>query len=57
MATIRKRGGKWQVQVRRQGMHPASRSFALKSDAARWARQTETEADRKGVLDARIGLV
>ena len=46
MATLRKRGTKWQVQVRRKG-HPAiSRSFVRKADAELWARQMEAKADR-----------
>jgi integrase len=54
MASIRKRGDKWQVQVRREGMLPVSRSFTLLDDAQRWARHVETEADRKGlILDQR----
>jgi len=46
MATFRKRGGKWQVQVRRKGAPPASKSFLLRSDAVRWAQQMEAQADR-----------
>lgn len=49
MATIRKRGDKWQVQVRRKGVPPLSRSFFLKADAQAWARQIELEADRSGL--------
>ena len=41
MATIRKRGKKWQVQVRRQNWPPASRTFATSSDAKHWALQQE----------------
>lgn len=46
MATIRKRGAKWQVQVRRAGCRPVSRSFHVLRDAQAWARQTELQADR-----------
>ncbi|MBF9235004.1 tyrosine-type recombinase/integrase [Microvirga alba] len=46
MATIRKRGDKWQVQVRRNGSPSLSRSFFHKADAQAWARQVELEADR-----------
>ena len=46
MATIRKRGTKWQVQIRRHGFPSISRSFSRKSDAAEWARHWETKADR-----------
>lgn len=47
MATIRKRGERWQVQVRRKGQPAASRSFLQKSDALLWARFMEAEADRR----------
>ncbi|MEI8154721.1 MAG: site-specific integrase [Hyphomicrobiales bacterium] len=46
MATIRKRGGKYQVQVRRQGVGSTSKSFHTLKDAETWARQTEIQADR-----------
>ncbi len=46
MATVRKRGDKWQVQVRKAGRPPISRSFKHKSDAETWARQVENEIDR-----------
>lgn len=49
MATIRKRGARWQVQVRRKGNTAASRSFLRKADAELWARQMEAEADRNGL--------
>jgi len=46
MATIRKRGLRWQVQVRRDGTRPVSKSFVVKDDAVRWARQQELAVDR-----------
>lgn len=46
MASLRFRNGKWQVQVRRYGHSPQAKSFQSKSDAQRWARQTEAELDR-----------
>ena len=46
MATIRKRGARWQVQVRRQGIQCISRSFLLRADAEAWGRQKEVELDR-----------
>ena len=49
MASIRKRAGKWQVQVRRSGHQPISQTFMLKSDAQTWARQMEAEADRSSL--------
>ena len=47
MATIRKRGDKYQVQVRHLGMRPISRSFLQRKDAEAWARQMEVLADRQ----------
>ena len=46
MATIRKRGARWQVQVRRQGIQCISKSFLLRADAEAWGRQKEVELDR-----------
>tara|TARA_R110000787_G_C13422728_1_gene445003 strand:- start:1655 stop:2641 length:987 start_codon:yes stop_codon:yes gene_type:complete len=46
MAAIRKRNDRWQVQVRRKGFDPISRSFLLKTDALEWAREIERQADR-----------
>jgi integrase len=57
MATIRKRGGKWQAIVRREG-RTRSRSFSMRADAARWARETEQQAERGDLTstDARAEL-
>ena len=52
MATIRKRGSKWQVQVRRKGQTSASRSFNSKGDARAWGRHMETLADRGNLGEA-----
>jgi len=49
MATIRKRGEKWQVQVRKAGRPATSRTFLKKADAQLWATQMEAEADRQGL--------
>jgi integrase len=46
MATIRKRGDRYQVQVRRLGVGSVSKSFRILKDAEIWARQTEIQADR-----------
>ncbi len=47
MATIRKiKSGKFEVQIRRKGTVPVSKSFVKKSDAEQWARHMETKADR-----------
>jgi hypothetical protein len=45
MATVRKRGDKWQAQIRKLGHAPVSRSFLLKKDAEAWARQSEHAID------------
>jgi integrase len=55
MATIRKLRGRWQAQVRRRGVPPRAKSFDARSDAIRWARDIESEADRSGwVTDTRL---
>lgn len=46
MATIRKHRDKWQVRIRRAGLRPMSRSFAVRRDAMEWGRQMEVRADR-----------
>ena len=46
MASIRRRGDKWQVQIRRFGSRPLTRSFHVRKDAEVWARQTEVQIDR-----------
>lgn len=53
MATIRKRTEKWHVQIRRKGSPSLTRSFLTKADAQAWARQIETEADRRGLAASR----
>lgn len=54
MATFRKRSGKWQVQIRRQGQPPLSRTFTLQADATAWARLIEAKQDRSdGMVDTR----
>ena len=47
MATIRKRGAKYEVQVRRTGFPPVTKSFHKLSDAREWAGLIETQADRQ----------
>jgi integrase len=46
MATIRKRHGKYEVQIRRIGQPHISRTFIKRKDAQQWARQMELAADR-----------
>ena len=45
MATLRKRGAKWQVQVRRNGFTSLTKTFHLREDALRWAREQEQHLD------------
>lgn len=45
MASFRKRGDRWQVQVRRVDQPPLSKSFISKVDAQRWARHMEAQLD------------
>lgn len=49
MASIRKRKNRWQVQVRRKGCAPETRSFIHKADAQIWAREIELTIDRHGL--------
>lgn len=49
MATIRRHRARWQVQVRRKGHAPLSKSFIKKSDAEEWARHIESQADRRAL--------
>jgi integrase len=46
MASIRRRGDKWQVQVRRSGLRSIARTFHTKKDAEAWARQMEVLGDK-----------
>ena len=56
MASIRKRGGKWHVQVRRKGRQSVTRSFLLKADAEAWGRQQDLDIDRQGLPTAHKNL-
>ena len=47
MASIRKRGTKWQAQVRRKGRVPLARSFDRKADAVSWANRIELELEQR----------
>jgi len=46
MATIRKRGSKFQVQVRRAGFQSATKTFERLTEAKAWARQREILFDQ-----------
>jgi integrase len=56
MASFRKRGSSWHVQIRQSGQPSLTRSFMKKSDAIAWARQAESEIDRRGLHPSRDNL-
>ncbi len=45
MATIRQRGNRWQVIIKRKGHPPQSQTFELKKDAEKWGRLQERLMD------------
>lgn len=45
MATIRQRATNWQCIVKRKGYPPQARTFVLRKDAEKWARQLERQID------------
>lgn len=47
MATIRKRGTGWYVQVRRKGYPAEYKTFGSKAEATAWAREREARIDRR----------
>jgi Arc/MetJ-type ribon-helix-helix transcriptional regulator len=51
LATIRKRGDRYHVQIRKQGHLPLTRSFGRRADADAWARKIESEIERGIYLD------
>jgi integrase len=51
MASIRKRLGRWQARVVRQGYAPASKTFNTRQDAEKWARSLEREIDKETYTD------
>ncbi len=56
MAAIRKTEfGTFQVLIRRKGAKTIKRTFARKTDAVIWARQTETDIEQGNHLPARKG--
>ena len=56
MASIRKRNGKYQVQVRRAGCKFITKSFYKRSDAQEWARAMEVKLDRNDLPVCRKSL-
>ena len=49
MATIRQMRGKWQVLIRKRFAKHITKSFVLKSDAEKYAREIESKIDQ-GIL-------
>ena len=57
MATIRKKGElQWHVQIRKKGFPTATKTFSLKTDAERWARQVESEMDKGSIFSFTLPL-
>lgn len=51
MATIRKRGAKYQARIQRKGLAALARTFITRADAEKWARLTESELERGVFID------
>lgn len=52
MASIRKLpSGKWNVQIRKRGHAPISKTFTTKTDATKWLRLTEAELEQGLFID------
>ena len=45
MATFRKRKNRWDVQIRRSGYPAISKTFSHKTDAQKWAVETERQIE------------
>ncbi len=56
LATISKRASGWFVQIRRKGFEAEYRTFKLKADAQRWARDREVAIDRGDEPPSRSAL-
>ncbi|GAB6043895.1 tyrosine-type recombinase/integrase [Endothiovibrio diazotrophicus] len=52
MATIRRRGTHWQVQIRKRGYPPQSKSFATRAEGEAWARAVEKGLDGRVIARA-----
>ena len=51
MASIRKIKSGWQVQIRKQGHQPLTKTFLYRSDAQTWAKETEAKMERGSFRD------
>ena len=56
MATIRRRGTKWQAQIRLHGHPPTSWTFTTKRDAEVWARKIEASFERGDLPGSLVAL-
>jgi len=54
MATIRLHGKKWQARVYKKGYPTAIRSFLIRKDAEKWARQVEAEMDKGSYMNSTL---
>jgi hypothetical protein len=46
MATIRKKRNKWQVLIRKRNIKAISKTFILKEDALKWAKEVEVNIEK-----------
>ena len=46
MGCVRKRGNRYQAQVRRAGCQPVSKTFVYRQHAEKWVREIESRIDR-----------
>jgi hypothetical protein len=56
VATIRKRGARWQAQVRLQRYASTTKSFTHRADAEAWGRQQELAIERGEIGSVRKSL-
>ena len=54
MASIRKRGIRWEARVRRKGFPTRSKTFRTRQAAERWVRECESEMERKTYRDTTL---
>ena len=47
MASIRRRKDRYQVQVRRKGFEPVSKTFTTRTAAKKWIQVTEADMERR----------
>ena len=54
MTSIRNRNGVWQARVIRKGFPTTSKSFTIRQEAERWARQVEAQMDQGRFVSLRL---